>query len=862
MNPINTSRADGMTYEEVASLFVEPDGWDVVTARRHVIVFGPRDAGKTILLRYLSLPAQARVRGSVRNVEFVGIYVPMTPAICNPFLPAYSRDPDHWELFGDYFDLLIAQRVLDTLQEVEDELCLAVAKSVSQHLDLSLSPIRNLEGEQWIDKIWRRQDDILNVVESTQSLAPQANIPCTQPGIFVPRLVDVVGRACRGFLGRQIAVFILLDGYENLGPLAQVVNILIDATQSTACFLKIGARRFGDQIKGDIWGRRIIRYGLDYDVVPIGLHAPLSEQYVELARKIVNRQLEKPEAGLLVRQDIAALLGPPTVSSGEQLVLEGLGLNELSTRLPAFRARDRDSRRNNYHGFLTYAFLSSGAARTFLRLCHGTIGRAAELGRSKMEKAEMSEFAVRFAEREFENIMAIVQDYNLARSVQRLVYWLGREAEREFEEALKRGVTTAEAAFLKVCVTNLDSPAAEDVLRTLRAAHEAGLLRVEDSLGCELAGATPTTFSVMAAFAPLAGLKPIVASSSEYSTEYIKSLINQPHKGEPGVGVPIVRTKAASGKRIFLAIQFTKDPEWSVDARRVLKRFFSAYLLGREKPLSQAEYEQHAEKPCYDAEDMAEGTEIGEKAFAGLREANYALFEVAARNPSVFYELGMAMAIGTSWAMIWNDARGYGEDFDTATLPRFLQTVLIQPYQLSRKGQIRNARDFVRKVMGYLEKLERQNRCPVHPKDPCEFDPTMGRYAFSLFTPAGDEWTSANKAIRELLEQKGLKEVILPTGVSTKPELCHVCYKVKASRLCIVDSTGEKKPNPAGYFILGMSDGLGDRVAVNLHRDIVQPITMRRARPIVDIPWTLGETMSRDIITGLDKAINATAEEV
>ena len=115
LNPIDTTRPDYQDSTKIWKLFAPPRDrrrFNRILSKGHTVIFGPRDSGKTMLLKHLSLSVQLKKCGNLKNIPSVGIYIPFSGTMCNPYLEARRRDPSHWQLFSHYFCLTLVEVLL------------------------------------------------------------------------------------------------------------------------------------------------------------------------------------------------------------------------------------------------------------------------------------------------------------------------------------------------------------------------------------------------------------------------------------------------------------------------------------------------------------------------------------------------------------------------------------------------------------------------------------------------------------------------------------------------------------------------------------------------------------------------------
>lgn len=836
LNPIDTTRPDYQDSTKIWKLFAPPgDRFNRVLRKGHTIIFGPRDCGKTMLLRHLSLPVQLKKYGNLMNIPFVGIYIPFSGSMCRPFLEARRKDLSHWELFSHYFCLTFVEVLLDMIigaekADISGELRNRLLECIRDNCKF-LKVINDVNN--WISHIQNiLKKDLGDFVEKNMTLS-STDYPTQVEYIhrFIPslcnQLADIFSRAC----GKKVLIYLLIDGYEHFQELSPIFNVLIERYGKQNFVLKIGARSFGMFIKKDIWNRDIDpKQDLD-DVVSLTFDDPSNPKYLEWAFNIINNHFNESGFQKFKNRDISDFL------FGEED--KTMQLFTIEKKLPSFKEKERETRQQKYYGDLCFGLLSSGIVGTFVKLCDKVIRNNAFTSKRKI-----SAVAKEYAKEELGHILARGAPIEL----QRLVYCLLLDAEKDF----KFGKSPEALPYIIHLKENFDGDA-DKLMPILRKGFEIGVLHSEQMVINEINETISRQFWISLSLLPYWGLKPVVHSINikDYLISDLIYYTKKPYPNEPGSWHPIAKDwikPKVSKKKVFLSISFrTKDGY--EETRKALKLAIHEYISFEK--LSWDNFKYKVDKFCFDADDMIEGGPLREKVRYGLEKANYVLCEIASKNPNVFFELGMVYAFKKPWCPIFNLELFPGGDI--AHFAKFLRGTSIVFYNLTKAKQIAKKGDFLRKIFGILMSLEENKPVPVDPL--FEYNDIQARP--NTFYLAHEEKTFWRKPHQEIVEHlkkaHGYSEVRLPQKLIGKSELIKICYLIKSASLFLIDAC---ENTPELCFQLGYAFGLSlnkkKLLVISLHPER-NPVTLWT--DMLDIGWSI-DNISGDIIPEMDKILS------
>lgn len=501
-NPIETTRPDFLRADEIQRLF-KPFGeaYNRILRREHTIVFGPRDSGKSMVLKHMSLGTQL-LEYNPSDLPFIGIYLPLSAGICSPFIEAYRSEPEHWEMFSHCFNLLFSENLIGTINKTK-EINANLKKEIIGSVKDAFSFLQGIEDPARIlgslQDERRRISDLIEL-RRPRSLSPDGFSEVTFIHTFIPficqRLNEIFSRAT----GKEIKIYLLIDGYENIEELAPVFNVLVERYGDQPYFLKLGARRFGQMIKTDIQNRNIEPYQ-DFNIVSLIYENPASESYLNWVRSIINeRHFKRSKKEEVKNLDIFSLLSPGFTG---QISLPSIAYKQLE--LPSFSQKSREARQQNYYGFLTFALLSSGIIGDFIKLCHAVMNRRIEEG-DQFNRKSLADVAKKFSDDQFSHILERGGEYGI--ELQRLVYHLLSSFEEEFKASSR--IDSNEAVPYKVLLDNAENENNQEFFSILKRGLEIGVFQSKKATESEVKNRVPLEFWANLSLMPKFGLKPTI----------------------------------------------------------------------------------------------------------------------------------------------------------------------------------------------------------------------------------------------------------------------------------------------------------------------------------------------------------------
>lgn len=229
LSDVFAGKADYHEPDIVAAFFAErPDLLRELHEPKHQVILGRRGTGKTMVLKYLSLPAQIHSLGAMGSVssssfESVGFYVPLAAELQPTVGP--EDDEDIAPLFGHWFNLVTAVPVLDAIELLQKHNLVSEAAGEQFVSDFSTNmlgkrfrEIRRLR--EWINT---QINDILSrsYLARSHSIKEQLAYEKTLPRLTSPRTFHAqISSLLNVNLGKLFSgrprFFFLLDRFDEV----------------------------------------------------------------------------------------------------------------------------------------------------------------------------------------------------------------------------------------------------------------------------------------------------------------------------------------------------------------------------------------------------------------------------------------------------------------------------------------------------------------------------------------------------------------------------------------------------------------------------------------------------------------------
>jgi nucleoside 2-deoxyribosyltransferase len=239
--------------------------------------------------------------------------------------------------------------------------------------------------------------------------------------------------------------------------------------------------------------------------------------------------------------------------------------------------------------------------------------------------------------------------------------------------------------------------------------------------------------------------------------------------------------------------------------------------------------------------------DIGEKSFELIKKSKTCIFEVTTSNPSVYSELGIALALLKPSIMIWNIRE---RPFDYQQIVDFLQNI-----ELFRYSGVRNIDRLVEDIIRFGSLYDGKVKSAwFYAREP-QFRLEEESNTYALLYGRNSDITSEieeglSQRLYESFKIKPLREI--PSEVKKLVKLAEICYKLHVAQYIIIETSFN---TPETFFMYGYAKALGKNIFM-LHKEgTPEPPTMwRKKREDV---WK----HSKDLIEKVWKFIKDVKEE-
>lgn len=831
MDPFKWQRANTWDDKEIRGLFVPPSVYGDMERKAHHILLGNAASGKTMVLRSLSFSTQWQE--GEEFPKYIGVYVPLTEGMLAPFKEAY-RESTRWEVFGHYFNLVVAERICHITENY-----LLPHISEEGKLVKNLLPIFNLERQvttfhEFGECLREMQKQACDFVNREITLGKDS-FPgyCTDILMTIRQMCKELRSCLTKILCREICFYLLIDGYERLKELAVVVNTLLEDENCNDFCMKIATTRIVDLLPQAVRGVEP-KAGRDYQIASLEHTEPLA--YHSFLKRIAAKRLdsarEENHASKLFTDIEELLSSEPSQLEKRETGYLGIGpveklqkidihITDVQTakdyiwllKLKRLREKEKESkdelkskRRNLYYSFPVFASLSSGVVTNFLRLCSEAF-KLAESKKIKVWEGEpipsdiQGEAALTVARQAFDEIVSTSGEYGS--SLANFVYNFAGEIEGNLDD---EALDLERTHCLGIEISDIANLASDPKLvEMVKRGLQESILLTEGRMNLERAGILPANFSINAIYSPRFGISYRQKYYLSVKTSIVADWVAKDVPGRPSSPFKALPKEPEAPRMIedilgFLAVSFKEQDKRT---REVVKKEFRKVILQniqREKSLGKP---IPPDEVFFDAEDIAILGGLEEKSLAGLRKASFCVAELSMLRPNVFMELGMAMALKKQYYMIWDiDKR----DFNPDLLPDYLQNLETVPFTcaLSKWNERR------KQVHRILTDFQRHPHmlCPWHKNRRCDYEPINEKDTYFFLYYSLENQEGYDEIFKNLAKKQsqicGIDPI--PQDEQRQPhELCRICYSIQRAKYCIVDTT---EPSYSSAFVWGFAYAL------------------------------------------------------
>ncbi|MCK4501059.1 restriction endonuclease, partial [Candidatus Babeliales bacterium] len=347
------SSAEMATDDQIATLFIEPPGFDVIKNKVNIIIEGNRGTGRSMLLRYLSIGAQIemlRENKNGYNLPFLGVYIKSSGA----WLTAGRKESEIsvlWvRLFTHFFNMMVFSRILSAVNLTERTKVVELTDKeklnvIEEMLKLWKVPDSQKENNKYpklsLDFLEESvNQEIRNTLRCLNTLELGLDESYFEGSLtnnhFLEDMCSILVDNIHAYRDKQF--YILLDEYERYSESQQkIINGIINSSMSIS--FKIATTPFGMTFKtiNDIALEKYHEFQF-YDLNSIWYK---SNDYKMFLKNLGNELLRYSFNGL-----------------------------DIDTLFP------KDNNKKYLSGVDTFAILSSGVVTDFIQICRVAFDKA------------------------------------------------------------------------------------------------------------------------------------------------------------------------------------------------------------------------------------------------------------------------------------------------------------------------------------------------------------------------------------------------------------------------------------------------------------------------------------------------------
>lgn len=777
----------------------------------HHISLGTYGSGKTHLLKYLSLPVQLK-NTQVKEIDFLGIYLHLSE-VSDLFKRVWKekREVDI-RLFKHYFTLLVLQRAIVGLSEhleLKQEVSSQIAKSIAKLLnigrgDVSLGDIK--------EEVERRQKEVYTFIKENNTLSGDGfnqplfdDIKMYCQDAFEAVLQKVRGQGIDGVqktVSSKAVIFILIDGAECIEELGEVfVELLGFRSAYQSFFLKIGTKSLGD------WIKRVAPRDYHLEKIESSIFNP--DKVIRDFEYIVNQRLK------IYKEEYPTSKIEPNI---RKLLAES----------------SKEDIGRDYHGFNNIALLSSGIPGALFKILQRLFSEAWEKEDSigKIIEEEVQHKVIKQSSKEkYSEILSLgtVTNPDLYGLISGFLKRLQSEKRSLSRFVLERTHSITKDEFTQI-------------VNTLKDAIPTGILHTSDMVNFEL---EPHKMITEVEFLPNCLLAPEFGVTFRHEQSPLHHLamndaikwMKEGRKEKIG----FYKSKKDVPKQlslldpepkfvpIFGGISYRKG-DWEEKVREKLRESLNKIIKDM--------WSEFTGKAYLDAGEESPRGDIGMKSLELIKEANTCIFEVTTSNPSVYSELGIALALLKPSIMLWNIEE---KPFDYQQIVDFLRSIELFQYK-GTKGIKRLIKE---KIINFGLRYNGKINSPwVYDHKPqFKIEKEGDTYTFLYGNGSGITSEIEEGLSQRIYESFRVKSLEIPSEMKREGRLAEVCYKLGMAQYIMIETSFNK---PSGFFMYGYAKALEKDPLILYKEGAPEPPTMWRGqrakswkdnRELIEIAW-------------------------
>lgn len=346
--------SDRLQKDEVSTLFAPLSTYEKITERESIFLLGPKGSGKSMILHYLSMPVQfERYKSGQQNgydKNFFGIYVNFHKHHFDRTKEKLDKNDLPTEIWNEnfihIFNLTICDVLFRDFSRLKDYPIIEITNIEEITVCKKISQILGYDEQNSFEHLREKVRQEINSVYSNMDKKISTTITVTS---FISELQEVFEENISQFHGRWLSI--LLDEYHELTHFQQqIINEIVSIRTPVFKIATLPPEFSINREQDD----KFIQLRSDFEVVEIGT-------------KNISRNSPEFESVKNFLQDIA----------NRRLKPFNLDIVELLTATIPTNVKESD-----YSGFENFVLLSSGNARTFLKLLNTTISLWSGSGKS------------------------------------------------------------------------------------------------------------------------------------------------------------------------------------------------------------------------------------------------------------------------------------------------------------------------------------------------------------------------------------------------------------------------------------------------------------------------------------------------
>jgi hypothetical protein len=829
-------KAERYLPSELADYFTRRELLPTLTYHRmHHALTGRKGTGKTAILKYLSLPVQAHCADKA-GPAFVGFYLTFGENLT----PQVSFDPDSQKevarLFGHWFNLYACKAIIDSiaggktegLQGIDpgDERQFITELWTSFFMISSPPPSSLLKASSDLNDFQRELRRLLSdplIDKATLAEKYLGRDTCKYTGRVTdiadfPRIIETVQETIRPF--KNIVFLILIDEYDNLSDVQQVVVNTALAGGSSLYYMKLGVlSEQGLKTRSTLTGLKLRGDQLEFVDIE---HFGSDREYEDFVRACIQARFSRIRRDVLEGHKFGDLFVSldtliPAKSLSDQLREQGISTSHRQhhTQLSLLHREDENmpalppvsdstagiqmdewwtllkhDKRPVYCGIATICLLSSGLIRSAIEIVYAILKQALTNHWEALQQADCIPYDIQ------DSIIRLEAEHWLTTKLRADIRGRTWDGEGQLADVAGNLIRSLSNQFYDAFLSLSREPTLNCFsLKEVGDAEADGIKAIQEG---ELTG----IFTGVSA--PSVSLE----DAAVFSLHRIYSVRNN---------LPPTRSGC-------LRLSWTKFEECCRSPQGARSRrpdIEISYFFGigfREPWENRVRQDLPGVSPPKFRYSDGAGAHKGSILVVGTVEnridaARLCIFDVTTENENVCFEYGLALAKGKPIRHFLNDQKTPKHPNE---LIRFLRGAVVERYSFLEEPSEQHLETLKQAMVRCGEwyiKLPRRRRtfCSIRAK--CNSSPSPLVNQVVIAAPSG---TLADRCRPELerLIREDVHLQIYQIGQNDQPYICNLCLAIGRSHYCIVDTTG---CDPTYCGILGLAFGFGGRKILNIY---------------------------------------------